>query len=406
MIGICRLKNRVQEYAWGSRTFIPELLGKPSPASKPQAELWMGAHPKAPSAVLLDEENVSLLRLTEENPVALLGKETAEKFSNTLPFLFKVLAAAEPLSIQAHPNRRQAEEGFARESRLGIPLDAFQRNYKDENHKPELFSALTPFWAMKGFRPIQQMLALLKEIRFESIQKEIEAFEAMPDGRGLRIFFKTLMTLSSDRKVQVVNEAVHWAQGSHGRGTQKIKDVKKWIKRLSQGYPGDIGVLGPVLLNLIHMNPGEALFIKAGELHAYLEGAGIELMANSDNVLRGGLTRKHIDGEELMRILRFEESELRKLGTRVLASGETVYVSQAEEFRLSQIRIHEERDFTSSTERSVEIVLCVDGSASIADMETKAELPMKRGDSLLIPAAVEQYRIHGSALIYKASVSL
>ena len=157
-IGI--LKNTVQDYAWGSLTAIPELLGQPATGS-PQAELWMGAHPKAPSQVYHDGKWESLLQVIEAHPADVLGKEAAEKFGGKLPYLFKVLAAAKPLSIQAHPNSHQAKEGFARENRLGISLMASNRNYKDDNHKPECICALTRFWGMNGFRRIPEITKYL-----------------------------------------------------------------------------------------------------------------------------------------------------------------------------------------------------------------------------------------------------
>jgi len=217
-----------------------------------------------------------------------------------LPFLFKVLASAKPLSIQAHPNRAQARQGFARENELGIPLDAPNRNYKDDNHKPEIICALTPFWALIGFRKIEEMIDLLERLQIHSLEKEIDILRAQPNSAGLKDFFRAVMTLDKQSKEEAVGEALVSAEARADEDP-----VSSWMIKLHQEYPGDIGVLSTVLLNLIRLEPGDALYQSAGELHAYLEGVGMELMANSDNVLRGGLTPKHVDVPELLNTLNF-----------------------------------------------------------------------------------------------------
>jgi len=283
------LKNTIQEYAWGSYTAIPELLGCESPAQAPQAELWLGAHPKAPSMVNCNGRWVSLLELIEQSPEDILGEKVAQRFDNRLPYLFKVLAAAKPLSIQAHPSRTQAKQGFARENRLRIPLDAANRNYKDDNHKPECICALTPFWALNGFRNISDILSLLEKTCHQGLETEITNLREKPDSQGLKRFFHELMTMEPPRQKQVINDALSYAQ----KHIQEDK-VFEWMIHLHNEYPADIGVFAPVILNLICLEPGQAMFLPSGEMHAYLDGVGIELMANSDNVLRGGLTRGYL----------------------------------------------------------------------------------------------------------------
>ncbi len=396
-LGISRLKNRVQEYAWGSKTAIPELFGEPSPARNPKAELWMGTHSRAPSSVIINSRPVSLAGLIRKNPVEILGEKTAARFSGSLPFLFKVLAAARPLSIQAHPNLVQAEQGFALENERHIPLDAFNRSYKDPNHKPEILSALTPFWALNGFRPAGEILSILEAMAVKSIGKELYLLRANPNKDGLRAFFHSLMTLPAGNRMQAVKEAATRAEGCHG-------PVYDWIVKLNQIYPGDIGVLCPTLLNLVCLNPGETMFLDAGELHAYLEGVGIELMANSDNVLRGGLTKKHIDLPELLKILNFKGRPLKLVQEKLLPSGEKLFLSPAREFLLAEIRVDGGHEYSSSRQRSVEIMINIEGNALIHDQGSNEELALARGDSLLIPASVEQYLIKGNARIYRASV--
>lgn len=396
---VCLMRNTIQEYAWGSHTAIPELLGSDSPASEPQAELWMGAHPKAPSMVHCDGKWLSLLKFIEENPKDTLGVEVARKFDNRLPYLFKVLAAAKPLSIQAHPSLIQAKEGFERENKRKIRFDARNRNYKDDNHKPECICALTPFWALNGFRKISDILSFMETICSKGLKQELDNLRKHQNSQGLKTFFKAMMTMENERQNQIITEAIQQAH--------KFKDddhAYKWMIDLYNEYPGDIGVFSPMILNLICLKPGQAMFLPAGELHAYLDGVGIELMANSDNVLRGGLTPKHMDVPELLSVLNFEERELNVLSAEDIDGCESVYSSRAEEFVLSVISVKEGMPCHSKQNRSIEILLCVQGDATINDFGTHARTALSKGKSVCVPAAVEAYSIVGHATIYKASV--
>ena len=398
---IAFLENPVQKYAWGSRTFIPDLLGESFPGAEPQAELWMGAHPRAPSTVILHGKQTSLRELIRENPIDILGKSVAGRFGNTLPFLFKVLAATKPLSIQAHPNEDKAREGFEREKRQKIPLSAPNRNYKDENHKPEIICALKPFWVLKGFRKVEEILLLLDKIGTPTLEDERNALGGQPNREGLKNFFKALITLEKGRKAQIISEVLE--------GCKKVTEqypAMEWVGKLSESYPKDIGILSPILMNPVHLQEGEAINIPAGELHAYLEGAGIELMANSDNVLRGGLTPKHVDVQELLNILTFKTDKIDLLKPKQRKDGEKVYATATDEFILSVLDVHKDTLFQSPTERSVEIMICVEGTARITDLGIGEVLPLKKGSSFIVPAAVAQYQIEGPATIYKASVPL
>ena len=395
------LKNTIQEYAWGSRVAIPELLGQPVPVDKPQAELWMGAHPKAPSQVLSDGLWRSLPEVIQENPEETLGQKVAARFSNKLPFLFKVLAAAKPLSIQAHPNKEQAGQGFARENELGIPLDAPHRNYRDDNHKPEIICALTPFWALNGFRRIDVILSLLEEARIADLAEIVSLLRSHSNRDGLKKFFNHLMTMEAEKQRQIVEEAVAFAEGRAGE-----EPVWTWIVKLNEEYPGDMGVLSPAFLNLIQLEPQEAMYLPAGELHAYLEGVGIELMANSDNVLRGGLTPKHIDVQELLAVLNFTDGDLHILSPKNFTSGEGIYSTEAEEFVLSVIRIKKVAPFSSPRDRSVEMMMCTEGAVNVTDLSDGETTVLTKGTSIIVPAAVEQYSIEGDGILYKAAVPL
>ena len=393
------LKNSIQEYAWGSRTAIPELLGQPVPADKPQAELWMGAHPKAPSQVLADGLWRSLPEVIQESPEETLGQEVAARFSNKLPFLFKVLAAAKPLSIQAHPNKEQAGQGFVRENELGIPLDAPHRNYRDDNHKPEIICALTPFWALNGFRKIEETLSLLEEARIPGLAEIVSFLQSHPNRAGLKKFFNHLMTTDSGKQRKIVEQAVNSAEKKTNE-----EPVWTWMIKLNEEYPGDMGVLSPIFLNLFRLEPQQAMYLPAGELHGYLEGVGIELMANSDNVLRGGLTPKHIDVQELLAVLNFTDGDLNILSPENLTPGEAAYNTEAEEFVLSVLRIKKAARFSSSRDRSVEMMMCTEGEVSVTDLRIGDISRLTRGISIIVPAAVEQYSIEGDGILYKAAV--
>ena len=403
------LKNVIQEYAWGSRTAISSLLGLQVPSANPQAELWMGAHPKAPSRVRCGSEWMSLADLIRKNPEDILGSWVAKKFNGKLPYLFKVLAAEKPLSIQAHPNPVQAREGFERENRLGIAPDAPERNYKDDNHKPECICALTPFWALNGFRKIWDTCLLLEKTCSKELNKELGDLKDQPDSRGLKRFFGSLMTMDPKRQQQVVSDAVRYARKR--RGEDPVYDplydpVYEWIVKLHSAYPNDPGVLFPMMLNLVCLKPGQAMYLPAGEPHAYLDGLGIELMANSDNVLRGGLTPKHVDVPELLKVLNFEERDVQLLSPHPKRACEREYSSRAEEFVLSVVETEPGVSYESPENRSIEILICTRGAGSIIDSGSSGPIDISKGVSVVIPSAVEKYRIEGDTTLYKASVPM
>ena len=401
MTGICLLKNTIQEYAWGSYTAIPELLGNDSPASTPQAELWMGAHPKAPSKVKCNGEWQSLLELIDKNSHDILGEKVARKFEHRLPYLFKVLAAAKPISIQAHPSIGQAREGFERENRLKIPLDAPDRNYKDNNHKPECICALTPFWALNGFRKISDIIFLLDKICPPGLKKDFDLFRQQPNSRRLKNFFKTMMVKDRTTQKQIVNDAV-----KHANQLKDKNIAYQWVVDLNEEYPSDIGVLSPIMLNLICLEPGQAMFLPSGTLHAYLDGVGIELMANSDNVLRGGLTPKYVDVKELLNVLNFEERDINILSMERINPCEQRYESPAQEFALSIITVKTDMNYYNPDKKCVEIMLCTDGDAVVVDSAGNNRIEIKKGVSILIPAVVKKYSIKGDAVLYKAAVPI
>lgn len=398
MLGIYKLKNTVQEYTWGSRTAIPELLGEKSPSEKPQAELWMGAHPKAPSQINVEGSFVSLNYFIKRHPEGILGEKVARKFNNQLPFLFKVIAAAKPLSIQAHPNRQQAIEGFERENALGISIDAPNRNYRDNNHKPEIICALTNFWALNGFRKISEIIEMSDMLEVGELKHEIDLLRNNPTNSGLKAFFESLMTMEDTRRKSLIKNAVEASSSLLGENV-----VFQWICKLHDEYPMDVAFLAPLYLNLIELKPREAMFLEAGDLHAYLDGVGIELMANSDNVLRGGLTPKHVDVPELLRIVNFNEKTLNILKPVELKHPEKFYLTEADEFELSIIETTLKDTYDCGKNEVVQILLVIEGEALITDKKNGNIYEVRKGESVLIPATVD-YRIRGKAIIFKASV--
>jgi len=397
------LKNCIQEYAWGSRTALPGLLRQESPSPTPQAELWMGAHPQAPSEVRLEGAWFSLSELLEQCPLALLGREVLDRFGPHLPFLFKVLAADRPLSLQAHPTERQATNGFSREDAEGIPLESEFRNYKDKHHKPEVLCALTPFWALSGFRKPERVLERMRSLSVPGLDPLLAPFLQTPGGQGLKSFFSSLMALSREEQHVLVLDVI-----TALRKGRSDPETRRWVQRLNEEYPSDVGALGPLFLRLVRLSPGEAMFIPAGILHAYLEGMGVELMANSDNVLRGGCTSKHIDVQELLSILRFQEASSFPCRIHRDAGIETTYETPAKEFVLSVLRLSKRDLYEAQPVRGPQILLCAEGQVELAETRTREgrSLSLRKGDSVLVPASLPSYKATGNGTLYKAGVPI
>jgi mannose-6-phosphate isomerase len=377
------LDNPVRAYAWGSRTVIPELLGQEVPSAHPQAEMWLGAHPADSSHLVhADGGRVSLLDALGADPKQLLGPERSERWDSTLPYLLKVLAADEPLSLQAHPSLEQARAGFAREEAAGLARDASNRNYKDANHKPELICALTELDALVGFRDPAITVRLLRALEVPELASHAELLAAQPDADGLRALFTTWITLPQavlDTLVPALQEGCVKLAGDDGVFSTEARTVLE----LSERYPGDAGVLAALLLNRVSIDPGEALYLPAGNLHAYLSGAGIEIMANSDNVLRGGLTPKHVDVPELLRVLDFHSTPPPIVTGK--PDGDWVrYDTPAVEFLLRRFD-GAPGNPVSVPDRGPRILLCTAGKARVRSLG--GELEIGRGASLWLGAA-------------------
>ena len=393
---VALLENPIQDYDWGSRTALAELLGR-EPSLRPQAELWMGAHPRAPSRVRFAEGSLELGEWIERDPDAVLGRAVVERFGPRLPFLFKVLAVERALSIQVHPDARQAAEGFAREQAEGMPLDAAERCYRDPSPKPELVCALTPFRVLRGFRPVAEIREAFRRLGGEALALAACLDDAPSPAEGLRRLLDALLGMPAADRARGLAGAV--AEASKRAGDDP---ACAWVERLAAEHPGDPGALAPLYLRLFTLAPGEAMFLPAGELHAYLHGTAVELMANSDNVLRGGLTHKRVDPRELMRTVDFAAPEPRVLRPEPRGPGRVAYRTPARDFELEVIAV-EEGDPVALEVRSASILLCTEGAVWVEERDGAAT-GLPRGSSCLVPAAARRIRLEGAGRVYRASV--
>jgi mannose-6-phosphate isomerase len=383
------LRGAIRTYAWGSRTAIAEFTGRPSPAPHPEAELWLGAHPGDPALLETDTGERSLLDTIKGDLDGQLGAACREHFGDALPFLAKVLAADEPLSLQAHPSAEQAREGFARENRLGIPLSAPTRNYRDASHKPEILVALGPFEALAGFRPIASSIELMRAFAVADLGPFVQLLSGPGDADGLRALFTTWITAPQPSLDVLVPKVLDGAVNYIRSGETTFAAEAKTVLELGERYPGDAGVLAAMLLNRISLKPGEAIYLPAGNLHAYLEGVGFEVMANSDNVLRGGLTPKHVDVPELLRVLDFTPTEVSALMPETVRQGiELAYETPAPEFAVSVLCLGDEQ-LGHQVDAPVrhdgpQILLCTEG---LVQLHAKSSvLTLERGAAAWVAA--------------------
>jgi mannose-6-phosphate isomerase len=421
-----RLANTVRPFAWGSATAIPELLGT-EPTGEPQAELWMGAHPGAPSRVYRGGRSVALPEVIAPNPEAELGEAVVRRFGAQLPFLLKVLAAASPLSLQVHPDLAQARAGYAEEEARGVPVDAPHRNYKDANHKPELICALSAFDGLCGFRHETEAAELLAGLEVDSLKPYVDILHATPESDALREVLTAVLTADPERMAETVAQAAAAAERLVGGGPHQAAYAA--CAALARHHPGDPGVIAAFLLNHVRLQPGEALYLGAGIPHAYLGGLGVEIMANSDNVLRCGLTPKHIDVPELLRIVRFEPTVPAILRPEAV-DGEEVYETPSEEFRLSRYVLAEGGTPRPLAAGAPQILFCTagsvalrqagggggarsidgggvdaDGDAGVTSGDDRAGLRLARGESAFIPGG-ERVEISGDGTVFRATVTV
>ncbi|MGL5812361.1 MAG: mannose-6-phosphate isomerase, class I [Aeromonas sp.] len=384
------MHNPIQGYDWGSHDALTRLFDIPNPDGKPQAELWMGAHPNGCSEVTIAGCAQKLSALIEAAPAALLGEATVARFAS-LPFLFKVLCAEKALSIQVHPSKAQAEVGFAKEEAASIPLKAANRNYKDPNHKPELVFALTPYQAMNGFRAIPAILALFERVNASALRELTAALAADQTEAGLQHFFHQLLVLEGARKEEALAALLAYAAAHQDEETFAL------VTSLAAQYPGDVGLFSPLLLNVVTLQPGQAMYLDACTPHAYVRGTGLEIMANSDNVLRAGLTPKYIDVAELLDCTRC----VAKPDDLILLAPRTEGAVQHFDVPVP--------DFTFSvypagehvlTTASAEILFAIDGDVLLKQGDET--LRLVKGQSAFIPAATGHYQLQAEGRVARA----
>ncbi|MFD7557879.1 mannose-6-phosphate isomerase, class I [Streptomyces sp. NPDC059835] len=383
-----RLTNTIRPYAWGSTTAIPRLLGV-DPTGEPQAELWMGAHPGAPSRLDRGDGEQALSDVIAADPERELGAATVARFGPGLPFLLKILAAGAPLSLQVHPDLDQAKAGFEDEERRGVPFGAAHRNYKDPNHKPEMLCALTPFDGFCGFRPPLDAAELMDGLGVDSLKPYVDLLHAHPEEAALREVLTAVLTADRAEMARTVADVEAAADRLGGRYAP--------YSSLVHHFPGDPGVVAAMLLNHFRLQPGEAVFLGAGVPHAYIDGLGVELLANSDNVLRAGLTPKHVDVPELLKITNFQPGDPNVL--RPEGNGEEVYEAPIDEFRLSRFVLAPGAVARVLPDGAPQILLCTAGSPRAG------ELVLAPGESVFVPAD-EKVELSGTGTLFRATVKV
>ena len=355
-------------------------MGVPS-TGEPQAELWLGAHPRGSSVLRRHGIDRPLQQVIADDPIGELGGNAVRAFGEELPFLLKILAIDQPLSLQAHPTRQQARAGFEAEEELGIPIDADQRSYRDRNHKPELICALEPFTAFCGFRTPNTAAALLGSLEVAELGPAIGFLEASEVDHAL----EWLLELSRESGAEIATQVVE-ACTRPG----PFPDERQWAVQLGEQHPGDIGVAIALLLNLVRLEPGQALYLGAGVLHVYLHGAAVEIMANSDNVLRGGLTIKHVDRSALLEVVDCRPTDVLPQTSDGLCFD---YLSPVPDFRLTRIELARA---VRCSPTGPEIVLCVTGEANAAGESITC------GEAVWVPAGSGDYEISGTGLVFRA----
>jgi mannose-6-phosphate isomerase len=373
------LTNAIQPYAWGSRSAIATLQGR-VPSGGPEAELWMGAHPGAPSRLA---DGSTLPEAIERAPREELGEAVLAAFGPRLPYLLKVLAADRPLSLQVHPTPGQARAGFDEEEARGIPRDAPNRNYRDPYAKPELLVALTPFTGLCGFRDATALADLVEELAVPALKEMAVALRAGPDKAAVRAMLAGLLRWPELDRPTLVAEVAARCTELAGT-TSPYSATYDWTARVAADYPDDTGVVVMLMLNLVLLEPGESVFLKPRTLHAYLSGMGVEIMAGSDNVLRGGLTPKHIDVDELLGLLDFSNGPLDPTPTTQVSADEHAWLTPTPEFRLSRITVAEGRPVDVGG-GVPQILLCTQGSAHLDD--GTGSLDIVAGESVFVPAS-------------------
>jgi mannose-6-phosphate isomerase len=398
---IFKLQGKVQHYTWGGTDFIPALLHLPNTDKKPFAEYWMGAHDNVPAEVMLPDGSLQPLNaFIKQDAASALGAAVNQRFGR-LPYLFKVLDVHDMLSIQVHPSKKAAESAFAAENMKGTALNAPNRNYKDDNHKPELMLALSDFWLLHGFKSPQTLVTILMQT------PELQFLVPVFDGKNYHALFETVMTMDQHEVDEHLQPLLDRIVPLYEKGFLNRSQEDFWAARAAKTFcePNklDRGIFSIYLFNLVHLQPGEAIFQDAGIPHAYLEGQNMEIMANSDNVLRGGLTNKYIDVPELMHHTRFEAviPDILK-GTAGIVPGETVFPTPAADFELHKL-ILKNGSPVSLTAATAEIFFVLEGDVKAKDNGN--EISLTKGETMLATAgAAFELQATQDAVVFRATV--
>jgi len=389
-----KLDNVIQNYVWGSKTSIADLFGIENKDGSPLAEIWMGAHPNGCSKIAATGELLS--EMISNNPSDTIGEYTQQRFGE-LPYLFKVLAADKPLSVQVHPKLSDAQSGFEKENKLGIALNAFNRNYKDANHKPELVYALTFYRAMNGFRSLNDMISIFEQAAVATLADDLAALKSNQNSDGLRTFFTTVMSLSGEQKAQALAELK--ANISTKSTTKMAREAFAMVVEFAEDFADDIGLFSPLLLNVIELAPGEAMFLHAATPHAYVQGTGLEIMANSDNVLRAGLTPKFMDIPELIAHTEFHSIPSADiLLAPVKKDNKDNYPIPVDDFGFEVIKAMAAT--RTQYVRGAEILFCINGEVTVENGDTT--LTLKAGESLFVCNSAQAYSYQGDGTIARA----
>lgn len=418
-----RLQGRIRDYAWGSRVAIPGLFGLPR-ADKRVAEVWFGAHPDDPARVINDPhgmlfdlqelypESAGVLPLhvrqaekTEEtlrdfiaaNPAEALGELVAQRQGNELPYLLKLIAPREPLSLQVHPTLKQAEEGFAAEEAAGIPRTSPERNYKDRNHKPELAYALSHFEALAGFRTVRRILEVIGGLDTPLTDSLVRRLNS----DGVRGAFRFLLSEGTRPDAEAVREVVEACKARDPEESPSAR-ADHTVVILGKKHPDNPGVVASLFLNPVTLYPGEALFIPCGTVHAYLSGTAVEIMASSDNVLRAGLTEKHVDVSELLKIVRAEAAPPVRIAPEKVSRAVSTFYAPVDDFELSVIRLRDATQWVRVRTLGPRTVICLEGAAQLHTKDD--ELHINAGQAVFVPASEGRLTMRGFGQLVLAGV--
>ncbi|MCL2454403.1 MAG: mannose-6-phosphate isomerase, class I [Micrococcales bacterium] len=393
-----RISPAVQSYPWGSVSALQAILGLD--VEGPLAEAWFGAHALAP-ALLRDGRGLDAV--IADDPEHALGADVVDRFGAQLPYLLKVIAVARPLSLQVHPQLARAQAGFEEEELAGVPRDAQRRSYKDRNHKPELVFALTPLEAVCGFRAPRRAAELFAGLETPLARGIHEVLRSNPGSRGIETVFTRLMTTGLQPGPEEIAELAQACRARLSSESSPSPRGDATVVRLHEEYPGDPGVVSSLLLNPVSLRPGEALFVPAGGLHAYLSGVGVEIMANSDNVLRAGLTSKHVDVAEVLRNVDYVAAPPIRIAPETYRTSTLVFYAPVDDFELSVTTLDGTDDVGCELPGSgPRVLLCLEGEVTVVQGDD--ELVMTRGEAVFAAAGGGSVSVHGHGRLVQADV--